>query len=73
MNSVQSDASKIEEGIRSFFHMPPSHIRISDATLINHCKQLSLLPKGHDRRVGLFAKILDFRNILYCLASAKIV
>ena len=73
MNSVQSDASKIEEGIRSFFHMPPSHIRISDATLINHCKQLSLLPKGHDRRVGLFAKILDFRNFLYCLASAKIV
>ena len=33
---------KLKKGF-AFFHMPQSHIRSSDATLINHCQQLSLL------------------------------
>ena len=56
---LKSDASKIEEGIRFFSHAPKQYSKLWCYThkSLPTIKLTDALLKGHDRRVGLFAKI----------------
>ena len=72
---LKSDASKIEEGIRFFSHAPKPYSKLWCYThkSLPTIKLTDALLKGHDRRVGLFAKILDFRNFLPTISKNCLV